>query len=300
MPSPTNTPSLLERFNTLTTKEIVAFVSERRGEDLRLDFKITPNNFGNADERKVLAKTISAFANSSGGLIVWGIDARRDKGDDVDCAQDAVPLKSPDLFMSRLMEYAAAATAPPAPDVQHRRVDGEGGPFALTYVPESDRGPHMAKNGEDRYYQRSGGSSLKMEHYAIQDMFGRRPKPSLRVEIRKLNPELLVLIRNEGRGAAKSLFLALRVPPNFKPSGYGYDGNGLFWLKNGGHSDGVWRFGGDTGTILHAGQTHPVTIIDPTLLSATGKPIAKGPQVFRYEIAAEEIPIESGEITIEF
>jgi hypothetical protein len=305
MSSPVAAPSLFDQFNALTTSDILAFVADRRGEDLTLDFKLASKNFDHADERKVLAATISAFANSSGGLIVWGIDARRGKGDEVDCAQQASPLSNPDLFMSRLVEYAS--TAPPAPGVLHRRVDGDGGPFAVTYVPESDRGPHMAKNGEDRYYHRSGGSSLKMEHYSIQDMFGRRPRPSLQLIIRKIKPtRLLVEIENKGRGAARSLYLGLRVPDPFKPSPKGYDGEGSFWLKKGGYASKLWRFGGDTGTILFSGQRLPVTIIDWNVpareverrkLSVT--PMITGRHTFRYELAAEEIPIESGVVEID-
>src|SRR5437867_9816016 len=81
MSSPIVTPSRLEQFNTLTAADVLGFVNDRRGEDLTLDFKQAQKNFSVPEERKVLARTISAFANSSGGLIVWGIDARKGKDD---------------------------------------------------------------------------------------------------------------------------------------------------------------------------------------------------------------------------
>jgi hypothetical protein len=286
-------------FSSLSTADIAAFVRERRHEDLTLDFKLASRNFDDREERKVIARAISGFANAAGGLIVWGIDARKD-ADGIDCAQAAVPLTDPKLFMTRLIEHGGAATSPVAPGVVHRLVEGTEGPFALTYVPESDRGPHMAKLGEDRYFQRSGDSFRVMEHFAIADMFGRRSRPVLKLRIQKdRNNSLLVLIANEGRGAAKSLYLGLKLPPNFRPSAYGYDGSNHFWLKDGGYSDNFHRFGGDTGTILHAGQTHPVALIDYTVIRPDGSPVIKGPQTVEYQLAAEDIPLETGTIVLD-
>jgi len=77
-------------------------------------------------DRKTLAVAISGFANSSGGLIVWGIDARKGS-EEIDYAQQAAPLADAALFQSRLMEHGAIATSPPpVPDLTHRLVEGPG------------------------------------------------------------------------------------------------------------------------------------------------------------------------------
>jgi hypothetical protein len=94
-------------FDRIGVAEILAFVVERRREDLTLDFKLAPTNFENRDERKTLACAISGFANSGGGLIVWGVDARKD-ADEIDCAQGTSPLTDAALFMSRLEEHGEA------------------------------------------------------------------------------------------------------------------------------------------------------------------------------------------------
>ena len=71
----------------------------------------------------------------------------------------------------------------------------------------------MAKLGEDRYYKRSGDSFYRMEHFDLEDMFGRRPKPLLTLEIvpRGLrnfpddpeSEELHFYLSNSGRAVAK-------------------------------------------------------------------------------------------------
>ncbi|MBK9626121.1 MAG: ATP-binding protein [Rhodocyclaceae bacterium] len=61
---------------------VEAFVVDRQAEELFLDFKRSSND-GNdkrlsSPDRKNLAKAISGFGNSEGGVIVWGVDCSTD------------------------------------------------------------------------------------------------------------------------------------------------------------------------------------------------------------------------------
>jgi hypothetical protein len=98
--------------------------------------------------------------------------------DGVDCAQAPAEISSLKLFLSRLNELTGEALSPVVDGVQHKLLEtsAETG-FAATFVPESLSGPHMAKLGDDRYYKRSGASFYRMEHFDLEDMFGRRQKP---------------------------------------------------------------------------------------------------------------------------
>jgi hypothetical protein len=292
--------SLDSLFRRLEVAQILTFVKERRREDLTLDFKLTPRMFEHRDERKVLAIAIAGFGNSSGGLIVWGVNARKDD-EGIDCAQDGVPITDPHLFMSRLVEHAAGAASPVVAGVQHRLIEGEGGPFAVTFVPESDGGPHMAKLGEDRYYKRSGDQFRKMEHFDIADMFGRRRKPVLMLTLEKEEHggTVRVSITNKGRGIAKAPYLGLALPPNFRSSSHGYDGGGTFGLRRIGR-DTLWRFGGNTTEVIHVGQTLPVTRLEYTVLQPSGVPVVSGRQTFGYEMAAEDCEMTTGECVLDY
>ena len=299
MALPVASPNLETIFTTLTVTDVLAFVTNQRGEDLTLDFKLVPATF-DRDERKILAIAISGFANASGGLVVWGVDARRG-ADDVDCAQQTRPLADATLFMSRLTEFAGGATSPPVPGVRHRLVEGVGGPFAVTYVPDSDGGPYMAKHGEDRYYQRSSDRFLKMEHFAVADMFGRRRRPRLVLALnREPNGSLMIQLANEGRGVAKSPYVAIRLPRSFRPSHYGFDGNGRFGLPFIGHASDWCSYGGESNKVIHSGQVVQVSRIDPTAVTASGQAVVPGPQTFGYELAAEDQPLERGELIVAY
>jgi hypothetical protein len=293
--------SLESTFLRIGVADVFAFVKDQRREDLTLDFKLAPSCFANRDDRKTLAVGIAGFANSSGGLIIWGVDARKDE-DGIDCAQSAVPVPEPNLFMSRLEEHAGAAASPVVAGVQHRLIEGDGGPFAMTLVPESLSGPHMSKLGEDRYYKRSGDQFRRMEHFDVADMFGRRRKPVLALDLRKESggANVMVSVKNVGRGIAKAPYLALRLPPGFRGSGYGFDGNGRFGLRHMGETDRICRFGASAGEVIHPGQILPVTQLQATVMRTDGAAIINGPQTFKYELVAEDCEMASGEVVLDY
>jgi hypothetical protein len=90
--------------------------------------------------------------------------------------------------------------------------------FATTLIPESDSGPYMAKLGEDRYYKRSGDSFYRMEHFDLEDMFGRRQKPRLSVildsrpfENDSTIQDLHFSFKNIGRAIAKHTGFIVRL-----------------------------------------------------------------------------------------
>lgn len=135
------------------------------------------------DDKRNLAEALSGFANAEGGLIVWGIDARR--VGDVDQAVRLAPLQDVRGVLSELAQLTPEMASPPILGVTHSAIvnpiDSNVG-VVLTYVPESDRGPHMARGpGQHRYYRRNGNRFSQLEHYEVADLFGRRAHPVLEV-----------------------------------------------------------------------------------------------------------------------
>jgi hypothetical protein len=203
--------NLLEMFNQLDAEAIKEFIQQGQEEHLYLDFKTVSNaNLNGADHKKNLAKAISGFANSSGGLIVWGVDARKNPRG-IDCATGLDEISPIQFFVSRLNTLTGESVSPLVDGIIHKPISigGEKG-CAVTLVPESQLGPHMAKLGEDRYYKRSGDSFYRMEHFDLEDMFGRRQKPMLGIQMNPrrcpeedLNEELDFYLINTGRAIAK-------------------------------------------------------------------------------------------------
>ena len=96
-------------FNRIIARGQVAieeFITDRKAEDLFLDFKRSSDNGAGAklsnNDRKNLAKAISGFANSEGGVVVvWGVDCSLDE-DGADVARAKVLKNNPSRFASLL------------------------------------------------------------------------------------------------------------------------------------------------------------------------------------------------------
>src|SRR5689334_4326981 len=104
--------ALPEVFDKLDWLSIEAFVEQRQEEHLHLDFKIVKNpELTSKDDRRNFAKVVSGFGNSDGGIVIWGIDARKN-ADGVDCAAAIIELENPVLLVTRLNTLSGEATSP--------------------------------------------------------------------------------------------------------------------------------------------------------------------------------------------
>src|SRR5262249_37047819 len=147
--------------------------------------------------------------------------------------------------------------------------------FAATVIPASDAGPHQAKLTHDRYFRRSGASFRTMEHFEIEDMFGRRPRPLLTLAAQFIvggqstlptvswhhSPVLSIL--NSGRGTARAPLLAIAPKLPWFRRGHGLDGSEREGLRRLVHTQGTeWiRYGGDMTSVIHPGTRHDVCSI---------------------------------------
>ena len=108
---------IYERIKERGQAAIEEFIADRRSEDLFLDFKRSSDD-GNGNrlsnnDRKNLAKAISGFGNSEGGVIVWGVDCSLDV-DGADVAHTEVFINNPTRFSSLLQGVISGCTVPPA------------------------------------------------------------------------------------------------------------------------------------------------------------------------------------------
>lgn len=129
------------------------------------------------NDRKNLAKAISGFGNSEGGVIVWGVDCSQDE-EYADVAHTKFPLTKAKRFLSWLESTISGCTIPPHTMVQNHPIiinNKEDG-FVVTYIPKSNNVPHQVV-GEYRYYIRAGSSFVPTPHDVLAGMFGRRPNP---------------------------------------------------------------------------------------------------------------------------
>lgn len=146
----------------------------RRGLDLTLP---------NVDENKILdelSKQLSAFANSGGGVLVYGVLSPPDgKPRSIDDGGIAVAMRNPNVrewledVIPNLVEF-------PLNKFNVYTLTNQSGAPALSAdrcivvmdIPSSDEAPHQAR--DRKYYARVGGKSRPVGHRIVTDMFHRK------------------------------------------------------------------------------------------------------------------------------
>ncbi|MBQ8465688.1 MAG: ATP-binding protein [Alphaproteobacteria bacterium] len=172
------------------------FIVNMQTEELFLDFKqaISIGKNGatlHKDDRKNLAKCISGFGNSEGGVVVWGVECSRDL-DIGDVAKAKVKVKNVYRFLSWLENAISGCTIPSHNKVRNHiiSVDKNGDGFIATYIPKSEQAPLMSTVGNNIYI-RSGSNNVPAPYSVIAGMFGRRPQPNVDLLIEDKSLEIV-------------------------------------------------------------------------------------------------------------
>ncbi|MCB9609054.1 MAG: ATP-binding protein [Polyangiaceae bacterium] len=188
------------------------------GEKLRIEFKEwkTPGSLHrDSDFLRKLAKEISGFANTDGGLLVVGVD---------DKSRSLRPFGRFEETRAYLQKAGADLVHPHVPGLEMTFIpQGDDRGYAVVSVPPSDLGPHRSSK-DHCYYSRSDELCGVMSHSVLAAMFGRRPPPALVPVIRvwpgggfddQVNIAAGIVLQNHGRGTARDAYLELHERQHF-------------------------------------------------------------------------------------
>ncbi len=208
-------------------------------EELVIDYKCVSTPDGNgkmlSDDKKNFGKAVSGFANSDGGIVIWGVDCRRVQGQgDVPTGYQADVTSrmkgfSPKWWKSLLESLTSGVTAPAHQRVRHltlvRQSKSDG--VVVTFIPAGMNVPYRCLvDGKDNYYIRAGAEFMAAPHAVLAGLFGRVPQPIIELALDMLpkkwkvnhptdNPalwfDLNIMIKNIGRGMAEDLFVLVDV-----------------------------------------------------------------------------------------
>ena len=167
----------------------------------------------------------------------------------------------------------------------------------------------MAKGGEDRYYKRSGDSFHRMEHFDIEDMFGRRKKPKLILQAygKRLGSSTVGVIlglKNLGRGAAKYPYISINVkrPYSISREEFNYDVRPtlrrLAFGEEFGQEFDSGKYGANADIVIHPDSVCDFTMIEVNDAKLNNKAWEK--LVIGFEASAEDVRSEKGELVLDY
>ncbi len=142
----------------LTREDVVALVANGVSESRTLDYKDQLPTWNDKARHDLLAD-FSAFANTAGGWILYGVSEKRDDGG----TQTGVPEAAQGLAgvtldqeILRIHQILDAGLDPRIPGVQLRAIDGfPNGPVLVAHIPRSWLRPHMLTNRSSPFYGRN-------------------------------------------------------------------------------------------------------------------------------------------------
>lgn len=156
--------------------DITALIDNEAEESVHLDFKAAGSLSKDDKKKAEIAKDVSAFANSNGGIIVYGIEERDHKA-------YALSYIDGNTYTKEWLEQVIQ-------DNIQRRIEGleifpirENGDITksiyIVKIPRSSNTPHMS--ADKCYYKRNNFRSVKMEEYEVRDLFYREATPNLTI-----------------------------------------------------------------------------------------------------------------------
>ena len=165
-------------------KLIESLINNEVEESINIDYK-AGEALDKADKKKAeISKDVSAFANSNGGIIIYGLNELNHKPSSISFIDGTV-------FTKEWLEQIITSTI-------HRTITGlkifplrkDGDIKKTIYVvqiPESISAPHMAK--DKRFYRRYNFESVYMDEYEVRNLYSKKSTADLSIDTIRVSIE---------------------------------------------------------------------------------------------------------------
>lgn len=160
--------------------DLQALVDQRADEGPELDFKRCDAIQNTPGKKTELSKDVSAFANSAGGTLVYGIieDPETHTASDLDAGYDPTIISKEwieQVINSNIQPRLSGVRINAVPLTNHA-------PGKVAYVVSVPQGSTAHQAADKRYYKRFNFESVPMEDYEIRDVMQRVSAPVVSIE----------------------------------------------------------------------------------------------------------------------
>jgi hypothetical protein len=210
-----------ELFDRLVTvRDVQSLIDDSARENEVLEYKTASKKFTDK-ERGEIPKDISGFANSLGGVIIYGVSTHPG---DPSRPKAIEPIYSGNI--ESLDRVLNSTVRPPIAGIRKKLIPGDAPIVMILDVPASEDPPHQSLH-DKKYYYRSGSECIPMDHDLVAQKFGRKLAPILQLRAQSLStPEeistdptwykearLRLLLENGGRRVGRYVNIILMFPP---------------------------------------------------------------------------------------
>lgn len=155
-----------------TIEDIEGLINNEVEENIHLDYKASAALEKNDRKRAEITKDVSAFANSDGGIIIYGISEEDHRPKELSFIDGRI-------YTKEWLENVIQLIQPRIEGIRIFPIRGDdmGQTLYVVKIPRSGNAPHMAN--DRRYYKRYNFMSVPMEDYEVKDLFYRMATPDL-------------------------------------------------------------------------------------------------------------------------
>ena len=178
-----------------TEEKLNEYINNKIEENLHLEYKSADALDRIEKKKKEISKDISAFANSDGGVIIYGIK-EYDIKDKEHLPEKIDPVNSLEFSKEWLEQIIQSNVAPRIKNLNIIPVRIETNQNGVVYVVEIEKSDTAHQANDKKYYKRFNFMSVPMEDWEIKDIINRNNKTDIiiTIEPEKHNPILKSII----------------------------------------------------------------------------------------------------------
>lgn len=169
-------------FDTINSYEdLLQLVDDGESENLFLECKSPVSPTLNSELRATLAKALSAFSNTNGGVIIWGAATTNKNHSGLDIITQIEPIGNCNKFKRQIENKIPTLSTPPIFNtetkiIKKRNSDSRG--VVITFIPKRIDDP-VQSNEDERFYFRSGDNFVKTPYEMLKRLFTSIISPDL-------------------------------------------------------------------------------------------------------------------------
>lgn len=211
--------TLFDGLNTI--EDLENLIQSGEAEGLYLECKSPSSPKINQDVKCHIAKAISGFSNTEGGVVIWGVSTTKHSYSGLDIITQVEPIGACSQFKKQIEKTTPLLNVPAITNIQTKVIktkpkDTKG--VVIAYIPKSNHFP-VQSLADNLFYFRSGDEFSKAPYELIKRLFSATDTPDivsiLEGEIIKKNVsglwEIPITIQNNSDAAGRDIKMLLTV-----------------------------------------------------------------------------------------